>query len=575
MNFKFIGLLLLVFITADLVAQKPPENEKKIYRSPDGKLYVNKDASVYLRISHSPEEDTSGYLLRSDKTPEYTNPMYFDAEGLNTIRSPWKIDPETKQYVLPKQDVVFNVYADSKPPETSLVISKKDKRTEKNKIFVGETFQLKFESEDALSGVEETYFSINQSPYKKYKQPIAIDEEKRFTIKYYSVDHVGNAEQPGENTIITDLSAPVTTHNIKGDRHKNVVSEHSDISLSATDKTTGVVRTLYSIDSNESKVYRGPIQAGRLKEGEHTLTYYSIDKVNNQEKKQVYNFFVDKTPPRVVEELMGNTFVANGKEYFSGKNRLKFISMDNKAGVKKILYSINNGPFREYTKPFYLKQSGNLSITTRAIDHVNNERVSQKLTNRSNVSYVDLSGPELNYDFRGPEFSYRDTAFITNKTKIVLKGKDEESGFNKIEYVVGSDGESRTYENPFTMKKEGIYSVQYTGYDNLGNTSIDEFPCIVDNKGPEIFPRFSTVSNKIKTIKGQKYRVFPSHTMLFIAATDRKSGFERMYYSLNGGDKKLYNQIIGGFQKGKYELQVTAIDKLGNKNNKTLHFYIE
>ena len=575
MYFRNIITLFLLLLPGIILAQEPLEHKKSIYRSPEGKLYINREAPIYLRISGSPKEDTSSYLLKSQETSEYTNPMFLDMEGYNTIRSPWKVDPETKRYVYPREDVVFEIYADSKPPESTLDLDIEDLIVDGNRIMAGEGFKLQFESQDELSGVEDVYYSIDREPYQKISTPLNFEEEEKLTLKYYAVDHVGNAEEPKENEIIIDLSAPRTNPEIKGDQHKNIISGRSQLSLKATDKITGVKRTYYSIDSSDERAYQQPINAANFSEGEHMLKFYSMDEVNNTEDEKTYRFYVDKTPPRVVEELMGNTYIANGKEYFSGKNRLKLLSMDNKAGVKEIRYSINGGPFKKYTKPFSLNKPGNLDIEIQAIDSVNNKIQEKKLTDRSNVSYVDLSGPTLGYRFMGPKFDMRDTTYINSKTNIRFTGEDDESGFNRIEYRVEDNESMKKYEAPFSIEDEGIYSVQYTGYDNLDNTSVDEFVCLVDNEGPEIFHRFSMPPVSQKSINGMQYPVFPEHAVLFLSATDSRVGFDNMYFSVNGSEKKSYQSVLQEFTEGAYEVDVTAEDKLGNQEEKTIHFYIE
>ena len=133
----------------------------------------------------------------------------------------------------------------------------------------------------------------------------------------------------------------------------------------------------------------------------------------------------------------------------------------------------------------------------------------------------------------------------------------------------------KKYEEPFAIKDEGTYSVQYTGYDNLDNTSIEEFICQVDNQGPEIFHRFSMVTNTQKNINGRQYPVFPKHVVLFLSATDEQVGFDNMHYSVNGNNKQLYRSLVKGFDEGAYNIKVSAVDKLGNVNEKEIHFYIE
>ena len=64
--------------------------------------------------------------------------MYLDTEGKNTFRSPSAVDTVTKEVVIPKEDIIYEVYADSKPPRTHLKFenSKKSMIEKDDKIFV-------------------------------------------------------------------------------------------------------------------------------------------------------------------------------------------------------------------------------------------------------------------------------------------------------------------------------------------------------------------------------------------------------------------------------------------------------
>ena len=575
MDYKKTLLLFLLLTPSWLFAQEQLEHEKKIYQSPEGKLYINKDLPVYLSISTSPDEDAKSFRLKSEDSKKYTNPMYFDTDGINTIRSPWKVDPETKKYVYPKEEIIFEIYADSKAPKTDLSIDTKDIHKADNKIFLGEKTTVRFEKYDAVSGVSEIYYSIDGEPYKKYKEPINIENEKVYKIKYYGVDNVGNAEDPKEAHLVLDLTPPKTSHKIDGDKHENIISGRSEITLISEDELSNIKQTYYSIDQGNPKPYNASIKAKYFNEGEHEITYYSIDQVKNEEKEHTFKFYVDKTPPRVVDELMGNTYVAQGKEYLSGRNKLKLISMDNKAGVKEIRYSVNDGAFEVYEKPFRLSASGRLNIQALAIDNVNNKKRTEILSNRSSRSHVDLSGPNLNHNFEGPSFNSKDTTYITKDTKIKFSGNDNQSGFKKITYNVEGEKE-KEYNNPFSIEKEGIYKISFTGYDNLDNTNTKNILCLVDNSGPELYHRFSINTEKSKTFEGKEIPSYPEHVVLFLSATDQFVGLDKLYYSLNNSDMKLYRRLIESFnEKTLYELDMVAYDKLGNKNEKTTKFYID
>lgn len=556
-----------------LSAQESPAHEKKIYKNEEGKVYVNKDLPLYLSISTSPD-GKDGQVL-DGKDPKYSSPMYLDSEGYNTIRTPWKVDPETKKTIYPKEEVIFELYADSRPPVTSISFDP-DKRARVEDKIISKACSVTFSSKDEISGTESIYYSLDNTPFQKYESPISLTEEKSYTLKYYAVDNVGNKEEMKSISIQVDNSAPATSMNVEGDLSENIVSARSSIALESSDKVSEVSKIFYTIDDGKTYEYSSPVSLASLSEGEHTITYFAVDKVDNNEEKKTYSFYVDKSAPRVIDEIIGNTFIANGKEYYSGRTKLKLVAMDNKAGVKEIRYSINGGEFTLYEAPFYLTQSGNLNIEVLAMDNVNNRIRTTEFSDKNNLlSYVDLSGPSLNFNLSGPSFTVKDTVYISKETAISLKGTDSDSGFKEIDYQV-DNGSAVTFSEAFNIEEEGFHTVTYNGYDNLSNSSSETILCIVDNSGPEVFSRFSIDSNKSKLIEGEEMKVYPPHVVLFLSSTDHYAGLDKISYQVNGGSVLPYRSLIENFKKDTaYKINVIVVDKLGNENQEEIKFYID
>ncbi len=563
-----LGILL---IGLTLMAQQPLSHPKKMYVSPEGKLYVQRDLPVYLWLSTSPSENSEKNRLWSEVTKAYSNPMYFDANGYNTFRSPSAVDTATKKVILPMRDIVFEVYSDGKAPVTKVDYGNTKLFSINNKLYTGGGTLITLSASDDLSGVENIYFSVNGSAFQPYLEAIRIEDEKEYGIKYYAADNVGNVENLHEVLLVYDKTPPVTKLNVVGDRFENILSGRSKIELITEDKTAGVKSIFYSIDSGSSKVYSLPIPAAYLSQDEHIISYYSADHVGNTETSQNFTFYVDKTPPTIIEEVLGKSFFSGGKEFSSGKSRLKLTSFDNKAGVKEVRYSVNNGEYQLYDSPVFLTQSaGNLIIKSYAVDNVNNRSNSQTANEKTNIPYIDLTGPELGHSFEGPQFQSRDTIFINTNTKIRLRGFDYEAGFNRIEYSVNGSNPSE-YTTPFSIENEGFSTIDYTGFDNVDNTSGSAFSVKVDNSGPILGYTFGTSLLR----KESGIEVYPSHTVLFFSATDKVVGFQRMTYTLNSGKPLEYTGMIKDLPKGKNELTITAIDKLGNSSEKTITFIIE
>jgi hypothetical protein len=576
LKFTILYVLALVLISSVALAQEQLSHKKKMFRSSEGKLYINKDLPIYFRISISGDDDAESHLLNpAEDSKKYANPMYLDTEGYNTFRSPYKVDTVTKKTVYPLEDIIYELYADSRAPTTKFSFENKKYYKNSDVYYFGEIMDLKFHATDAMSGVETTYYSINGTPFVKLTGDIKLDKEILYEIKYYSVDNVGNAEKVKAITVKIDITKPTTKLSVDTDIHNNIISPRSKIVLEASDENSKVKKTVFSINGGTWYNYNTPVVISGLKEGDHKISYYSIDNAGNEEAPKEYSFYLDKSAPMVVDELLGNTFIANGKEYSSGRSKVKLTAMDNKAGVREIRYSINDGEFLEYTKPFYLNKSGKLKIQTFVTDKVNNQKITTILSSKSNISYVDLSGPTLGHRFIGQHFVSKDTVFITKNTKISLAANDDASGVKRMEYSL-DNGEIIDYESPFKIGKEGIHNITYTGYDFVDNSSTHKFTCVEDNSGPEIYFRFSILVNKTKEIDGKIYEVFPSHVVLFLSSTDSSVGFQKISYSTNGNQYKPYTSLIKGFSKEKfYTVKVKSVDKLGNLSEKTIEFYIE
>ncbi len=574
---KKISFLLVVISISQfcLFGQEQLKHEKRIYISPEGRMFIHKSLPIYLRMANSPAENSESYLLKSEVTKKFSNPLYLDTEGYNTFRSPWIVDTATLKPVYPREDIIFEIYADSKPPVTSIDYGEVSIYKTRETIFISTKGEITLKAADKMSGVENIYYSTNGENFQVYNSPIVIDQEKEYMLKYYAADNVGNAETVQSVNIMLDKTSPKTTMQISQDKYENIISGKSLIILTADDKGIGIKAIYYKLDDGPVKEYASPLRAALLTQGDHKLTYYSADKVNNTEAENVFDFYIDKTPPTIVQEIIGKSFFAGGREYSSGRSQLKLTTFDNKAGVKEVFYSINNSEFQKYEKPFFLSNvTGNLIVKAYALDNVNNKTESLEKGSKTTIPYVDLSGPSISYGFYGPTFVMKDTVYINNKTTVYLKANDTESGVNKIEYVVDDD-ETKIFDEPFSINEEGHHIIKVTAYDNVDNTNISDFTVILDKTGPELYSRFSTLPGEKKDINGIILNSYPNHVVLFLSSTDNVVGFNEMYYSINDSPEKKYAGLIRDFtSEGMYTVKIRAQDKLGNESTEVIDFVI-
>ena len=585
-NLRILLSLMIIAVPFSSKAQDQLNHEKKIYTSTEGKIFINKTLPVYFKVATSPEDNAPSHLLRSEITSKYSNPMYFDTEGRNTLNSPSAVDTATKKVVEPQSDVVFEMYADGIAPVTNIKPGNVKKHVENKTTYFGSNMKLDFIAVDEVSGVEATYISVNGSVYQEISKALAtFDEEKEYNIRFYSVDHVGNREPYKELKFNIDLSAPTTILSILGENKGKVLSSKASIKLSSKDTLSGLSRIIYSINDGAEKVYTAPIPLSVLKDGETKISYYAIDNTGNVENAKViststgnpgdkedgstFSFYIDKEAPVVSFEIVGDQF--KGKSLFiSERSKFQINALDEKSGVDKILYSQNKSTSDQiYSAPFEIQGAGNQIINYAASDFVGNFALAQ-----IQQVFVDKTSPKTVLSFAGNKFYNRDTLFINSNTKLTIASSESGSGIQKIFYILdGKDKE--TYSIPIMVKEDGFHTLEYFATDNVNNVEIqNKSSFIVDNNPPEIHYNFSVKAIGEKTIDGKSYTIYPSNTMLYIAATDNASGGERIEYRING--KQVQSVIpLKGFMPGNYEIEINALDVLKNKATEVLRFSIE
>ncbi len=577
---KYIIIIIVTLFYSAITAQNKNEHKPKSYTDEQGKLYWNKALPVYLFVSSEPNGEK--IQLKNPKQKETTNPFYLDSEGVNYIRSKWLVDPKTRKLVRPQQEVLFPIIADGVAPTVTPVFSKTPRYYNGKTTFYGKDLSLKFICKDRHSGVEALYVSINNSPFVKTTEPVTFSKEGENIIKYYSVDNVGNSSKIKEKKIILDLEPPETNYNISGiNLNQNILSARSKISLYSEDKLSGVKKIMYRIDGKEFRLFNTKIiSLYGLKDGNHKLEYYAVDKVNNKEQAKTFDFYLDTEAPITTYEALGDRFIVNGKIYFSGRTKLKIIAIDNKAGIKTTQYSIDNQDFKEYTKPFYLSnQPGEHIVNFYSLDKMDNmtkpmigtaNKYKNYKYNREKI-YVDLTGPEISHSFSGKIFKSQDTIYCGKDTKIHLVGKDLESGLQYLAYSIDGEKKEHRYTEPITIQKSGRHVIEYFGYDNVNNRNIGSLTVCADLTPPQASVHYSTPP--IKTVNG--IDVYPSFTNVYLSAVDKKTGVNKIMYNLNNTNFKIYSKPIRPIKTGENILKLKAYDYLKNMEELEVKFFIE
>lgn len=557
---RFTSILLTLFFSLSLKAQN--DTIQPIIKDSTGKVVVKSgiELNIYIGLS---ADGSNSYKLKGENGSES---ITWNGHGIkhltrfNTTLGRW---------------VNLDIFADAMPPKTKLNYDTNKGVLMDSVFYISGQGIIELSSIDPDAGLQGIYYTLNDGAVIKYSNPITLKSEGEYKFSVYAVDKVGNKEKPIKKTLFVDNTPPLSHLNLNGDKFDNIIAQSSSISITAID-ALGVKQTFYSIDSGKVTLYTNPIKASTIKEGEHIIKWYSVDEVDNIEETKSFTFYVDKTPPMVFEEIVGNTYIVAGKEFSSGRSQLRIAAVDNKSGIKEIKYSLNNEPFKVYDKPVYLSDIlGVASVRSFAVDNVGNQSISDTKTESFTMPVVDITGPQISNSFIGPRITLRDTLWIGPKTKLSIQTYDIGAGVNKVNYRVKGNDE-KLYSSPFTVETGGMHEVVCTALDNVDNVNLLSFKFNVDNKAPRISYHFSNEPYSFITENNEQIPIFSKGLRIYLAATDDISGVEKLEYSINGSAANQYSTPIDWFKPNTtYILVIKSTDILGNSSEQTVKFRIE
>jgi hypothetical protein len=114
-------------------------------------------------------------------------------------------------------------------------------------------------------------------------------------------DFPGNESVTATDTIILDTQAPTTTASAGGYTFGNWTKNNVTVTLSATDGTgSGVASTHFSVDGGSDQT---GVSVALTTDGDHTVSYYSIDNAGNSETAQTVHVKIDKAKPVLAATL--------------------------------------------------------------------------------------------------------------------------------------------------------------------------------------------------------------------------------------------------------------------------------
>jgi hypothetical protein len=253
-------------------------------------------------------------------------------------------------------DDTASIVVDTTPPETNVTFLSGDGP------WYSTAVDLNLTANDTLSGVNVTWYKIDEGNWTAYNGTITVDGEGAHTLYFYSIDAAGNEESERNASVNIDYTAPVTQAEVNGSLGiDGWIKDTSEITLNATDALSGVAATQYKIDDGDWQAYVGPFTFAVA--GTHVITYYSVDGAGNREDTHNVSVKIDKNDPeislatpeegyiyildrRIMPTLFDNTFIV-------GRFTIEATAADATSGIQYVEFLLNNEIlWKDYAEPF-------------------------------------------------------------------------------------------------------------------------------------------------------------------------------------------------------------------------------
>ncbi|WP_174257060.1 chitobiase/beta-hexosaminidase C-terminal domain-containing protein [Myxococcus xanthus] len=161
------------------------------------------------------------------------------------------------------------------------------------------------------SGCAVTYYTLDGSTpgtgSTQYREPFTLGGTT--TVRFYSVDAVGNAEAPGTATFTLVGAADTEPPSTVANPGSGAFSSPRSVALTCGDGAgSGCAATHYTLDGSvptqASPRYTAPLSIARST----TLRFFSVDRVGNVEAVRQARYVVDTEAPQVAATPRGGTF---------------------------------------------------------------------------------------------------------------------------------------------------------------------------------------------------------------------------------------------------------------------------
>jgi hypothetical protein len=278
-------------------------------------------------------------------------------------------------------------------------------------------------------------------------------------------------------------------------------------------------------------------------DGAYTLSARATDRAGNEEATSTATFVVDTTAPTSNAVLSGTV---NLDWWRNPTVTITATDGTGNAGVQKIEYRLDGGPFQTYAAPFVVTGDGVRTLEYRATDNLGHVEATRSLTFK-----VDGNAPTTTASVSpAAQNGFHRSAMVT------LTGNDGAgSGVVGIQYTVDGSG-TRSYTGPFAVPSSGSHTITFRSADLTG---LLETTKTITFSVDAVAPVTTAVLSP-----GPTNGFYRGPTTVALNASDALSGVDSVEYLLDSGSWTTYTGPFVVTGDGAHTVQFHATDKAGN-----------
>lgn len=492
---------------------KSPPDTEHVY-SYEG-VWFNNDAVITLNATDSLSDiENMYYNINSAGWVSYSSDITIDVNGTHTVE--YRSEDVAGNSESVKTLVVM---IDKSVPDTSC--------TGYSGGWVRFDVSLVLTPTDDFLSDMLTHYTINSGSVQTGNN-VTIDVEGENSFEYWTTDEAGNEETHKTLQVQLDKSAPVTTDDHTG----NDIIDNVTITLTAVDPLSDVDFTKYILDAGDVQEGNSVYVSG---EGDHTIEYWSMDNVGNQEAHKIIHVNVilsDITPPVTTHNYLKHDVWANEEPVIT------LSATDNSSGVKATYYQINAAGWNQYTAPLTMT-NGIYTIEFKSVDNSDNEESVQSVI--------------VKYDNTVPSIGYTGYSggWVNTDVNIVLSVVSD--GLSPISKYYTIDAGPAQMVDSFDVVDEGDHAVEYWAQDEAGNeeTPHKSLQVKIDRTPPST----SDDHDGNDVIESATITLSPSDALSDVASTE--------YILDNGGVQTGVSVYVSG--EGVHTLEYWSTDNADNE----------